>query len=93
MYIETSAPRRPNDLARLISPAINGASTMCVTFWYHMYGQTIKALNVYLSQGTTLGSPVWTRTGNQANAWKLGTIQILGGSASSQITNVIYIYI
>ena len=88
MFIESSSPRAPGDLARLFSPAINGASPMCVQFWYHMYGPHINALNVYLSQGNTLGTPVWTRQGNQRNQWSQGTVQVPGGSASASVTNV-----
>lgn len=88
MYIETSAPRRPGDKARLISPAVNGAAPMCLKFWYHMFGTHIKSLNIYLSQNGTLGTAVWTRNGNQGNKWKQGSFQIAGGSATSQITNV-----
>lgn len=90
MYIETSAPRRPGDKARLISPPINGNFAQCVSFYYHMYGPHVKALNVYLATGAnaTLGSPDWTRVGTQANAWVLGQLQIAGGSLTQGVTNV-----
>lgn len=89
MYIETSAPRRPGDKARLISPAVDGNYAQCVSFYYHMYGPHVKALNVYLASGnSTLGSPAWTRTGTQANAWQLGQLQIAGGSLTQGVTNV-----
>ena len=88
MYIETSAPRRPGDKARLISPSLNGASQFCVTFYYHMYGPHINALNVHLAQNTTLGAPAWRRSGTQGNRWNKGTLQIPGGSASAAVTNV-----
>lgn len=90
MYIETSAPRRPGDKARLISPTINGNFAQCVSFYYHMYGPHVKALNVYLATGAnaTLGSPDWTRVGTQANAWVLGQLQIAGGSLTQGVTNV-----
>lgn len=92
MFIESSSPRVPGDLARLYSPAINGASPICVQFWYHMYGPHINALNVYLAQGSTLGTAVWTRSGDQGNKWVQGTIQVPGGSASAQVTNVSILY-
>lgn len=90
MYIETSAPRRPGDKARLISPTINGNFAQCVSFYYHMYGPHVKSLNVYLATGAnaTLGSPDWTRVGTQANAWVLGQLQIAGGSLTQGVTNV-----
>lgn len=48
MYIETSYPRRPNDTAGLVSPTIQtSSSSVCVLFWYHMFGPHVNALNVY----------------------------------------------
>ena len=88
MYIETSAPVKPGDKARLISPGLNGAAQFCITFWYHMYGPHINALNVYLAQNTTLGTPVWRRSGTQGNKWNKGTFTIQGGSATAAVTNV-----
>ena len=88
MYIETSAPVKPGDKARLTSPGLNGAAQFCITFWYHMYGPHINALNVYLAQNTTLGTPVWRRSGTQGNKWNKGTFTIQGGSATAAVTNV-----
>ena len=54
MYIETSSPRRPGDVARLVSQAFNpvSASGRCISFWYNMYGRTIDTLKVLvLAQG------------------------------------------
>lgn len=51
MYIESSK-KQLNDKARLISPLLKKNSPdICVTFWYHMYGQTIGSLNVYAKVG------------------------------------------
>lgn len=92
MYMEASG-RQPNDKARLISPKIDGTIQSCVTFWYHMWGAQVKALNVYLAHGnTSLGSVVWTRQGNQGNRWIQGQIQITGGQAGQAITNVCILY-
>ena len=55
MYIETSAPRRPGDKAQLQSAQIMDTSTRCLSFWYHMYGPHINALNVYLQVIRSLG--------------------------------------
>ena len=50
MYIETSAPRRPNDRARLTSPSYPAATdNECLQFYYHMYGRNIGTLNVRVS--------------------------------------------
>ena len=72
MYIETSAPRRNGDTARLISPRQQpkaGTSSQCLRFWYHMYGAHINSLNVYVMTGSRLGTAVWTRKGTQGNRW------------------------
>lgn len=47
MYIETSAPRKPGDKARLKSPLYQDSGDICINFWYHMYGSGIGTLNVY----------------------------------------------
>ena len=48
MFIETSAPHLPGDLARLESTAFMGTKGACVSFWYHMYGEDIGELYVFL---------------------------------------------
>ena len=51
MYIEASSPRVKGQRARLASRWFqpnafkNGA---CVNFWYHMYGQGIGDLDIYV---------------------------------------------
>ena len=78
IYIETSAPRKPNDKARLLGPKMqfNQAQPKCFTFWYSMVGDHIKDLNIYLKQGNTLGTPVWKRSGYQGSNWKQGSLTI-----------------
>ena len=65
MYIETSSPRRPGDVARLVSqtfsPSGNGR---CISFYYNMYGQTVDTLRVLVQvQGKSIsifhGHVVW----------------------------------
>ena len=54
IYIETSSPRVLGDVARLISPSILPSSTpVWLTFWYHMYGNTIGTLNVSSLSGNS----------------------------------------
>lgn len=47
MYIETSSPRRPNDIARILSPRFQDNTDMCMQFYYHMLGDGVGTLNVY----------------------------------------------
>ena len=81
MYIETSAPVRPGQKARLLSQLVNPSGSTCVSFYYHMYGRNIANLNVYVkeqsSSGTSsLGQPLWKRSGNQQNKWIVGQFTI-----------------
>ena len=81
MYIETSYPRGRGDKARLTSQsytAVKGGQ--CFRFWYHMYGNDIGTLNVYVKVGNNLGIPVWVRSGNRGNVWKVSQITITATS-------------
>jgi trypsin len=71
-YIETSSPRRNGDKARLeFKGSYNG--DMCMTFYYHMHGQTINALNIYNNN-----KMVWTMKGQQGRAWKKASVTLNG---------------
>ena len=76
MYIETSAPRRVGDKARLISPTYPPTSGRCLNFAYHMFGRGIGTLNIYLKQQGQLRSPIWTRAGNLGNRWNIGQTNV-----------------
>ncbi|XP_020612542.1 MAM domain-containing protein 2-like [Orbicella faveolata] len=49
MYIETSSPRQQGDNAKLISPMLQFSGSMCLKFYYHMYGADIATLNVIIN--------------------------------------------
>lgn len=78
MYLEVS----PTSLAkgakaRLLSPrypAMQGTS--CLQFWYHMYGRTIGTLNVYVKGTAWSTTKVWSKTGNDTNAWNVAQVSI-----------------
>ena len=46
LYIESSAPRKLNDTARLLSASVPSGQTYCFKFWYHMYGANVNSLSV-----------------------------------------------
>jgi len=76
IFIETSNPRVTGDKARLISQQFNGASSSsCFTFWYHMYGQSIRSLNLYQLVGKT-ETLIWTQSGNKGNSWLSGRVPV-----------------
>ena len=53
VYIETSSPQVPGEVARLMSGLLapTADKDYCFEFWYHMWGGDIADLNVYLSSG------------------------------------------
>lgn len=59
MYIETSAPRRPNDTARILSPRYTDRSDLCMQFYYHMLGSGVGTLNVYAKVHLKKGSEIF----------------------------------
>ena len=76
-YIESSAPRQPNDQAILVSKFLDGGAARCLRFWYHMYGASIGSLNVYQgANGSQIPDQVWTRNGNQENLWRRATVPL-----------------
>ena len=76
MYIEASG-RKNGDFARLTSPVVSVSqqTVKCLTFWYHMYGPHVSALNVY-TKTTTLGPAIWSKNGTQGNTWKVANVDI-----------------
>ncbi|XP_029688841.1 LOW QUALITY PROTEIN: MAM domain-containing glycosylphosphatidylinositol anchor protein 2 [Takifugu rubripes] len=88
MYIETSRPRQDGDKARLLTPTFNSnakssaslsnSPTYCFSFYYHMYGKHIGALNVFLRQKgpTVTDTSVWSLSGNQGDQWLQAKVNI-----------------
>uniref|UniRef100_A0A8C5PJ00 MAM domain containing glycosylphosphatidylinositol anchor 2 n=1 Tax=Leptobrachium leishanense TaxID=445787 RepID=A0A8C5PJ00_9ANUR len=87
MYIEASRPRMDGDKARLLSPVFNIAqknpygssnSVYCFSFYYHMYGRHIGALNVFLrlKGQTTSEVQVWSAIGNKGEQWHQARLNI-----------------
>nr|XP_014343290.1 PREDICTED: MAM domain-containing glycosylphosphatidylinositol anchor protein 2 [Latimeria chalumnae] len=87
MYIETSRPREKGEKARLLSPVFNVApknpygatnTAYCFSFYYHMYGKHIGALNVYLrlKGQTIIENQIWTLRGNQGERWSQAHVNL-----------------
>lgn len=74
-YIYTEASGNSNKTARIISPVVRTTGTLCVSFWYHMYGVHINTLNMYLKNNGALNN-LWTKSGNQGNKWINGLVDI-----------------
>ncbi|XP_039408082.1 MAM domain-containing glycosylphosphatidylinositol anchor protein 2 [Corvus cornix cornix] len=87
MYIETSRPRLEGEKARLVSPIFSVApknpygatnTAYCFSFYYHMYGQHIGSLNVYLrlKGQTAIENPLWSSSGNKGQHWNQARVNI-----------------
>ncbi|CAE1261841.1 unnamed protein product [Acanthosepion pharaonis] len=84
IYTEASAPRRPGDQARLLSPLYNfKMQAVCFEFWFHMWCPSLTketgSLQIYAiskKQLLTNLAPLMTLTGDYGNSWKRKRIQL-----------------
>jgi len=76
IYTEVSTAAT-NATARIQSKTITPLEDVqCLSFWYHMYGDSTGTLNFYIKTGSGLGSQVWTRTGSQGNQWTQAAVTV-----------------
>ncbi|KAJ8682056.1 hypothetical protein QAD02_017848 [Eretmocerus hayati] len=74
-YIDSGWPRRPGDVARLISvsmPSTGPDSPLCLRFAFHMFGSGVGELKVSLRHSRSLDptlQEIWKLRGNAGNAW------------------------
>lgn len=70
-YIEASSPRRPGDKAKLeIRPPLGNGPT-CISFYYHMNGNDIGELIVYVN-----GQERFRKTGRQGDTWRKADLKV-----------------
>lgn len=74
LFIEASSPQEFMDTAVLVSPIFQASSTgvrPCLfRFSYHMYGQHVFRLAVYLrTVASGRGQQLWARFGDLGNLW------------------------
>lgn len=73
IFIESSAPAKPNDTARIISEHLV-IGQGCFSLWYHMFGPDIGSLIIYTQTKTGPMVKVNEIIGEQGNQWmKLST--------------------
>lgn len=91
MYIESSAPRRAGDNARLTSPNLpSSTKSQCFTFWYHMYGRSIGSLYVSVQGSGSTSKVVWSEKVQQGRRWQLGQATISPQTAQYQVLYLEY---
>ncbi len=52
MFIETSSPQVSSDRAYFLSTVFDATAGTCFTFWYHMYGDAIGELAIYVGKNS-----------------------------------------
>ena len=57
--------------AKLLSGWMGANETVCVQFWYHMYGSDIGNLSIFMKTNQSEAS-VWKLSGDQGNRWRFG---------------------
>ncbi|RUS74940.1 hypothetical protein EGW08_017295 [Elysia chlorotica] len=86
MFIESSAPRRRGDVAKLVSPIYNPGQVdgICLDFYYHMYGNHDPAevgdLDLLAIRSTTSKGDkpltIFHQSGNQGDRWIKADVDI-----------------
>jgi len=76
IFIETSAPRRDGDFATVLVPTLSYTGSVCVSFWYHMYGYHISKLSIILRLPGQPDETVWSATGEQGDYWSQQQITV-----------------
>ncbi|XP_057298293.1 MAM and LDL-receptor class A domain-containing protein 2-like isoform X2 [Hydractinia symbiolongicarpus] len=81
MYIETSAPRKTNDTARLKGPVFipQKGKTCTMRFFYHMYGEHVDTLFIkkqYSADATSPMPTVWSQTGDKGDIWRSASVNM-----------------
>ncbi|KAM3860860.1 neuropilin-1a [Diretmus argenteus] len=80
IYTLAADPRSETEVARLLSPVVSSPdSDLCVSFWYHMYGQHIGTLHIKQRKQTVEGPAdilLWTVSGHQGNRWREGRVLV-----------------
>ena len=64
MYIETSSPRKPGENAKLVLTVPDNGKQSCLSFYYHMFGESAGTLSVYSGN-----NKVVSVSGDQGDNW------------------------
>lgn len=86
VYTESSSPNYSNKQAILMSPCfdLSGVSSPSFNFDYHMYGAAaMGSLTLEVSTDGTNWSSLWSRSGNQGNAWTTENVDLSAYSGST----------
>lgn len=90
---DTDAPSKTGEgeveeekAARLVSlPVTAPDADLCMSFWYHMFGEHAGALHIKQRKEGEGGQILWTVSGHQGNRWREGRVLLPHSSASYQV--------
>ncbi|XP_067661222.1 uncharacterized protein [Haliotis asinina] len=84
IYLESSSGTAGSS-ATFRSPPLGTSHHFCLTFWYHMYGQSMGSLQVKIMTAQSTSSPIWMKQGSQGNEWRLAKVDLLPQSVNYYI--------
>ena len=76
VYIDASQPQSQFDEARIVSPRVQTSARQCLTFWYHMLGQSMGTFNAYVRRDGPQDVLLWSQTGEQSGDWQRTSIRL-----------------
>lgn len=88
VYMESSAPNYSTKNAKITSPCFNltGVFNPVLNFDYHMYGTAdMGNLNLQASTDGVSWTTIWSKSGNQGNAWISESVDLNGYSSSAAL--------
>jgi hypothetical protein len=88
VYMESSSPNNSTDNAILRSPCfdLSGISNPTITFDSHLYGAaTMGGLNLQASSDGGAWTTIWSKVGNQGNAWVSESVDLSAYTSSSEV--------
>ncbi|XP_052068042.1 MAM and LDL-receptor class A domain-containing protein 1-like isoform X2 [Mytilus californianus] len=75
-YIYLNASNiEPGQKSNFTSVTVSSEGDACFTFWFHMHGDGMGTLNVYLVS-ETMTPKIWSRSGNKPDLWQLAFVDI-----------------
>ena len=76
LYLETSTTLPAGSKAIINTPYYFNNGQKCVQFYYHMYGNTVGQLNVYVKYSFFSNQLLFSKSGNQNDTWRLAQVQV-----------------
>ena len=73
LYLEASSPRKHGDKSNILSPLMTGSQ--CMRFYYHMFGDTMGTLTVYMATNKSSPRALWIKSSDRGNTWHEANVQ------------------